>query len=121
MARRDVVAERIRLLGDNFGRYVGAYDERAPFGGEQLTTHRECIRLRREAGSVRVAVGDERFVRALRSTLKEWGIGARSSNLVPEARFAEALSAALLALRRSRAGRSTRHTSPTRSLVGSGW
>jgi hypothetical protein len=95
MARGDLIGERTVKLCSDFGHYVRVYDERVPFTGEQLAAHRECIRLRQEAGSVRAAVGDERFVQALQRTLRAWGIGVRASRLVPADDFAAALLAAL--------------------------
>lgn len=95
MARDDLIEERTGMLCGAFGHYVRVYDERVPFTGEQLAAHRECIGLRREAGSVRAAVGDERFVRALQRTLRAWGIGVRASRLVPADDFAAALLVAL--------------------------
>lgn len=64
MSRDDLIAERARKLSAVFGHYVRVYDERAPFTGEQLAAHWECIGLRREAGSVRAAVGDQRSMQA---------------------------------------------------------
>lgn len=95
MARDDLIGERTGKLCGAFGRYVRVYNERVPFTGEQLAAHRECIGLRREAASVRAAVGDERFVQALQRTLRAWGIGVRASRLVPADDFAAALRAAL--------------------------
>ena len=95
MARDDLIGERTGKLCGAFGHYVRVYDERVPFTGEQLAAHRECIRLRREDGSVHAAVGDERFIQALQRTLRAWGIGVRASRLVPADDFAAALHAAL--------------------------
>jgi hypothetical protein len=95
MARDYLIEERTVKLSNDFGRYVRVYDDRVPFTGEQLAAHRECIRLRREAGGVRAALGDEEFVQALQRTLRAWGIGVRASRLVPADDFAAALRAAL--------------------------
>jgi hypothetical protein len=95
MARSDLIKERARKLAGAFGHYVQMYDERVPFTGEQLAAHRECIRLRLQAGSVRAAVVDERFVQSLQRTLRAWGIGVRASRLVPAGEFAAALETAL--------------------------
>lgn len=95
MAREYVIGERTGKLSSAFGHYVSIYDERVPFTGEQLAAHRECIRLRREAGSVRAAVSDEQFMQALHRTLRAWGIGVRASRLVPADDFAAALRVAL--------------------------
>jgi hypothetical protein len=95
MARDDLIEMRTTRLSGAFGHYVRVYDERVPFTGEQLAAHRECIRLRREAGSVRAAVDDERFEEALLRTLRAWGIGIRASRLVPARDFTAALHAAL--------------------------
>jgi hypothetical protein len=95
VARDDLIGERTLELSSAFGHYVRIYDERVPFTGEQLAAHRECIRLRRQVGSVRAAVGDEQFMQALHRTLRAWGIGVRASRLVPADDFAVALHAAL--------------------------
>ncbi len=95
MARTDLIEERVTKLADDFGRYVRIYDERVSFTTEQLTAHRACIALRRQAGTVRAAIDDTRFLEALRRTLRAWGIGVRASRLVSEEKFAAALSAAL--------------------------
>jgi hypothetical protein len=60
-----------------------------------LAAHRACLDLRHEAGSVAAAVHDERFVRALRQTLRAWKVGIRAGRLVQEEAFAAALQAAL--------------------------
>jgi hypothetical protein len=95
MTRDDLINERTDKLTDAFEHYVRVYNERVPFTGEQLAAHRECIRLRRDVGSVHAAVGDERFVHALQQTLRAWGIGVRASRLVPADDFTAALRAAL--------------------------
>jgi hypothetical protein len=66
----DLHCHLMRLLCAEFG-------ERVPFTSEQLAVHRACIALRKQAGNVRAAVGDESFVRALHATLRAWGIGIR--------------------------------------------
>jgi len=95
MARSDLIEERVSKLTKDFGRYVRVYDEQVSFTTEQLSAHRICISLRRQAGSVRAAVDDPQFLHALRRTLRAWGIGVRASRLVPEDEFAAALRAAL--------------------------
>jgi hypothetical protein len=90
-----VVHDRLSRLTGGFARYVAAYDELVPFSGEKLSTHRQCIALRRQAGSVTGAVSDPRFIASLRRTLIAWGIGGRASCLVPEAVFAQALASAV--------------------------
>ena len=95
MARKDVIEQRLSQLTGDFARYVQEYDRRLPFTSEQLAAHRQCISLRQQAGSVRAAIADERFIAALRHTLYAWGIGRRASRLVPEAEFVAALQAAL--------------------------
>ncbi|MDQ2873642.1 MAG: hypothetical protein M3Y33_01980 [Actinomycetota bacterium] len=95
MARKDLIDARTAQLISGFGRYVKVYDDRVPFTGEQLTAHRATIALRHQAGSVRAAAEDERFVASLRQTLLAWGIGRRASRLVPEDQFAAALRAAV--------------------------
>jgi hypothetical protein len=98
MVRSDLIDARVAKLTNEFGRYVRAYDAEVSFTSEQLTAHRECIALRRRAGTVRVAISDEQFVHALRRTLRMWGIGVRASRLVPEEEFANALHTALPSL-----------------------
>src|SRR5216683_1564707 len=95
MTRKDVIENRLSTLTADFGRYVKAYDRLVPFTGEQLTAHRATIALRHEAGNVRMAIEDGRFVSSLRRTLLAWGVGRRASHLVPEGDFTTALRAAL--------------------------
>lgn len=95
MLRDHLLQERIGQLTDGFGRYVKAYDELASFNSRQLAAHRACRELRRQAGSVRAAVADERFVDSLRRMLIAWGIGRRASTLASETRFTEALREAV--------------------------
>ena len=95
MARSALVDARVAQLVDGFGRYVRAYDDHVSFTGEQLAAHRATVALRRQAGSVRAAVGSEQFLVSLRRTLLAWGIGRRASRLVPADAFAAALHAAL--------------------------
>jgi hypothetical protein len=70
MTRSELIGQRIAKLTGAFEHYVQAYDERVPFTSEQLAAHRACIALRKQAGNVRAAVGDESFVRALHATLR---------------------------------------------------
>lgn len=98
MDRRDLIKQRVARLTDDFGHYVQVYDRKVSFTSEQLAAHRACIALRRQAGSVRRAVRDEDFVRALLRTLRAWRIGVRASRLVPEQEFAAALEAGLPSL-----------------------
>lgn len=93
--RQEVVEKRVTQILDGFPRYVAAYDRLVPFTSEQLAAHRKTIELRRQAGSIRVAVTDPGFVASLRRTLMAWGLGVRGSILVPTASFAAALVAAL--------------------------
>ena len=75
-ARSDLIEERVsKLTKEDFGRYVRVYDEQVSFTTEQLSAHRICISLRRQAGSVQAAVDDPQFLHALRRTLRAWGIG----------------------------------------------
>ena len=99
-SRQQLIIERLAQLTHGFARYVAAYDELVPFNSKQLATHRETIALRSQAGSVRAAVTDLRFVTSLRRTLLAWGLGVRGSVLVPDAEFAQALTAAVPALER---------------------
>lgn len=98
MARTDLIEERIGELAGDFARYVRIYDERVSFTTEQLAAHRACIAARRQAGSVRAAIGDTQFLQTLRRTLRAWGIGVRASRLVTEEQFTAALSVAVPAL-----------------------
>jgi hypothetical protein len=98
MNRRDLIEERVDKLAGAFEHYVQVHDVQVPFTSEQLAAHRACIALRLQAGSVRAAVSDERFVRALRRTLRAWGIGVRASRLVPDEDFTSALFNALPSL-----------------------
>lgn len=72
VARKDLIDARTAQLISGFGRYVKVYDDRVPFTGEQLTAHRATIALRHQAGSVRAAAENERFVASLRQTLLAW-------------------------------------------------
>jgi len=93
--RQDVIKERVHQLVREFPNCVTAYDQRVPFTGEQAAAHRETIDLRRQAGGVRGAVNDPRFVTSLYSTLRAWGLGRRGSKLVSEDAFGEALTTAV--------------------------
>ena len=95
MNRAELIEARATQLVSRFGDYVQTYDDRVPFTGEQLISHRETIMLRRQAANVRAAVEDAEFIASLRRTLQAWGIGRRASRLVPEVEFAVALKAAL--------------------------
>ena len=99
-SRQQLIIERLAQLTRGFARYVAAYDELVPFNSKRLATHRETIALRSQAGSVRAAVTDVRFVTSLRRTLLAWGLGVRGSVLVPDAEFAQALTAAVPVLER---------------------
>lgn len=72
MARREIVAERVRRLIHNFDRYVAAYDSMVPFSSDQLASHQATLLLRHQAGSVSAAVADPQFVASLRGTLAAW-------------------------------------------------
>lgn len=98
MARRDVVAARVRDLVDGFDHYLAVYDAQPAFRPSQLASHRQTIQLRRLAGSAAAAAADPQFVASLYSTLRGWGLGIRASVLVPEPAFAAALLAAIPAL-----------------------
>lgn len=93
--RSQLIKTRVAKLTSGFGQYVQTYDQRVSFTSNQLAAHRACLALRREAGSVEAAVHDERFVRALRHTLRAWKVGVRAGRLVAEEDFAAALVAAL--------------------------
>jgi len=90
--RREEIQRRIEMVAAKFETYLQAYDVDPPFKGpDQLNLHRQTIALRRELGSVEVAVHDGRFVGLLYETLRAWGIGKKGSHLRPLNEFAAAL------------------------------
>lgn len=95
MERSQLIDARVAKLTSAFGRYVRVYDEQVSFTSRQLAAHRACLALRREAGSVRRAVNDPRFVESLLQTLRAWRMGKRQSRLVSPEQFAVALQSAL--------------------------
>ncbi|WP_148576213.1 hypothetical protein [Nocardioides caldifontis] len=95
MARRDIVAGRVRALTAGFDRYLAVYDGRPAFRADQLAAHRQTIELRRRAGSAAAAASDPQFAASLYRTLRAWGLGMRASVLVPESAFAAALVGAI--------------------------
>jgi hypothetical protein len=56
MARRDIVAARVRALIAGFDRYLTVYDAQPAFRPDQLAAHRQTIELRRRAGEFPAAV-----------------------------------------------------------------
>lgn len=90
--REDMVAEHVRRLISGFDTYVAAYDRLDPFRRTgQLSSHVHTLKVRGELGSAAVALADGRFLARLHETLLKWGIGRRSSRLVPLAEFGRAL------------------------------
>ncbi len=91
MNRKAEINRRIYKLIANFEKYLLAFDNDPPFKKPgQLNSHVQTIRLRRQLGTVRAAVGSGEFLRSLRATLQAWGIGSRLSRLVDLDAFAEA-------------------------------
>jgi hypothetical protein len=87
------VPNRGAELARNFEDYVRKYDASAPFRrAGQLDFHQSTIRLRRQAGTVRHAVEDPRFIEALRRTLYAWGIGKRGTTLASVERLRHTLA-----------------------------
>lgn len=95
MARRDIVADRVRALTTGFDRYLSAYDAQPAFRPDQLAAHRHTIELRRQAGSATAAAADPQFAASLYRTLRAWGLGTRASVLIPEPAFAAAIVGAI--------------------------
>jgi len=91
MARRDIVADRVRALIAGFDRYLAVYDAQPAFRPDQLAAHRHTIERRRQAGSAAAAAADPQFAASLYRTLRAWGLGMRASVLLPEPAFATAL------------------------------
>lgn len=94
MARRDIVADRVRTLIARFDRYLAVYDTQPAFRPDQLAAHRRTIELRWRAGSA-AAAADPQFAASLHRTLRAWGLGMRASVLLPGPAFADALAAAI--------------------------
>ena len=81
-------------LIEGFPRYLGVYSKAPAFTpAGQLEFHVETIRIRRELGSARSAVGDDCFLHSLYQTLNAWGIGRRASRLLSEPEFIAAIRA----------------------------
>lgn len=90
--RGDVVASRVADVIANFAQCVSTFDSQTPFDRAlQVRTHAGTIRLRSELGSPAAAIASAEFIRRLRATIKQWGIGSRGSRLVPEPAFRTAL------------------------------
>ena len=88
------VGQRVHDVTDNFDELVVAYDRTVPFQRSgQYERHRATIDRRRELGSTRAAVADERFTALLHETLQLWGIGRRASRLTPLDSFRARLAA----------------------------
>lgn len=98
VARKDIVAARVRALIADFDKYLAAYDAQPAFRPDQLAAHRHTIELRWQAGSAAAAAADPAFAASLHRTLQAWGIGVRRSVLAPGPAFATALAAACPAL-----------------------
>jgi len=90
--REDLVADHLGRLISRFDYYVDTYDRLDPFRRSgQLSSHVHTLKLRAELGSAAAALADGRFLASLYETLLKWGIGRRSSRLVPISGFEKAL------------------------------
>lgn len=88
------VPQRVRELIRDFDALVAACDRTVPFQRSgQYERHRATIDRRRELGSGRAAIEDDRFTSLLHKTLQLWGIGRRGSRLAPLDTFRERLAA----------------------------
>jgi hypothetical protein len=75
---------RVPKLIADFPRYVSCFSQAPAFDrAGQLEHHLETIRLRSVAGSAVEALESDAFIESLYRTLQAWGIGRRSSHLVP--------------------------------------
>jgi hypothetical protein len=85
-------SDRITRLIDRFDHFVDAYDQHVPFTNSgQSEHHAATIRLRRRLGTVESALQSEEFVASMWNTLKTWGIGIRSTQLVDVEAFGSEL------------------------------
>lgn len=91
---RSTSPQRVRELIRDLDALVAAYDRTVPFQRSgQYERHRATIDRRRELGSARAAIEDDRFTSLLHETLQLWGIGRRGSRLAPLDSFRERLAA----------------------------
>jgi hypothetical protein len=91
--REAKVQRRVKMLIDDFERYVVAFDQDPAFTKSgQLGKHVATIGIRRQIGSVELAVRDTGFLMLLYETLQAWGIGLRGSRLVAFDRFARSIA-----------------------------
>lgn len=86
MSRREdiekQVDQRIRELCSNMCTYLEIYEKNNPFSKpEQLESHRQTIRLRRELG-VSAALRDDTFIKSLLNTLDAWDLNKRGTKLL---------------------------------------
>jgi hypothetical protein len=90
--REDLVADHVGRLISRFDYYVDIYERLDPFRRSgQLSSHVHTLKARAELGSAAAALADRRFLGSLYETLLKWGIGRRSSRLVPISEFEKAL------------------------------
>jgi len=91
-SRANRVHETVNLFIELFDKCLKVFDERPPFARYgQLEYHQETIQLRLKFNSAADAIRDDQFLRSLYKTLRAWGIGVRSSRLLPYAEFSKAL------------------------------
>ena len=91
--REAEVQRRVRMLIGDFERYVVAFDQDPAFTKSgQLGKHVTTMGIRRQIGSVALAVRDTRFLMLLYETLQAWGIGLRRSKLVAFDQFARCIA-----------------------------
>lgn len=90
-SRKEVIADHVAALIDDFPGYVQAYDRLVPFSSDQLRAHRRTIALRLEAGSAAAAIASDVFIASLRSTLAAWRLGLRGSRLAELPEFISAI------------------------------
>lgn len=85
---------RVRSLIEGFPRFLSVYNKEPAFSRTgQLELHLETIQMRRELGSACEAIKNDQFLASLYQTLNAWGIGRRSSRLLPFEDFVEAIRA----------------------------
>ena len=91
--REAQVQRRVRMLIGGFERYVVAFDQDPAFTKSgQLGKHVATIGIRRQIGSVALAVRDPKFLMFLYEALQTWGIGQRGSKLVAFNQFARSIA-----------------------------
>lgn len=72
----------ITIFINNFESFLRSFDENCPFSKfGQLEYHQRTIKIRRELGSVKNAINDDKFLGYLYDTLRAWGLGKQGSKL----------------------------------------